>query len=227
MKKVNFNFNEFSEKLKSLNPKEIYAWPMPFQMGIGALVFVGVFAAGTIFDLVPYGDELQASIDKEEQLKKDFVEKKKQAINLSLYKVQLEEITKDSDALLKQLPNKSQIEQLIIDVNQAGIGRGLQFELFKPGAEKINEFYAELPIQIKVNGTYDAIGNFTADVSQLSRVVIFSDMDISTKNGTVTLTAVAKTFRYLDQAELDAQAAKKKEEEKKKKKAASKDAEKK
>ncbi len=216
MKKI--NFADFTKKLKELNPKEYYDWPFPIHMGVGVLVMIGITLAGAIFHLSPLKDELGASVDKELKLKEEFVDKKKQAINLPLYEKQLDEITKDSDTLLKQLPDKSQMEKLLIDINQAAIGRGLQVELFKPGKEKLNEFYAELPVEIKMSGTYQAIGNFTSDTSQLSRVVLFSDMDISTKNGVVSLTALVKTFRYLDADELAAQAKKKLEEKMKNKK---------
>lgn len=214
----NININELLDKFKGLNPKEYYAWPKFIQILLSVVTFLLILMAGVFFDFIPDNDNLEKLKQKEVKLKEDFISKKKQAINLVLYEKQLDDIIKDSNTLLKQLPNKSQIEQLIIDINQAGIGRGLKFELFKPEVEKMNEFYAELPINIKVSGTYDAIGNFTADISQLSRVVLFSDMDVSTKNGVVTLTAVAKTFRYLEQAELEEQAKKKQEEEKKKKK---------
>lgn len=224
MKKPNFNFSELAEKVKSLNPKEYYDWPISIQVGLGVILLTLTTVAGTALDLYPLTDELTASVEKETKLKESFVEKKKQAVNLPLYKEQLEEVIKDSDALLKQLPNRSQMEKLLIDVNQAAIGRGLQVELFKPGTEKINEFYAELPIELKMSGSYDAIGNFASDTAQLSRVVLFSDMDISAKGGLVTLTATAKTFRYLDAAELEEQARKKAAAKKNKKAPAAQDA---
>ena len=214
MKKINFNV--LKEKISSLNPKEIYSWPMAFQLGVGVFLFIVLVVLGVVFHLFDVQDELSTVIDKEEKLKQEFVEKKKQAVNLVLYKQQLEEITNASDALLKQLPNKSEIEKLLIDINQAGIGRGLQFELFKPEQEKLFEFYAELPIKIKVSGTYDALGNFTADVGQLSRVVIFTDLTITAKDSLVTMETLAKTFRYLDQDEILQQKIEKEKEKKKK-----------
>lgn len=218
MKNKKIDFAEILGKVKELNPKEYYAWPLAAQFGAGALAMLTVIIAGTVFVVMPKQEEVEAAISKEESLKQEFVDKKGKAINLPLYQKQLDEVTKDSDTLLKQLPDKSQIEKLLIDINQAALGRELQVELFKPSPEKINDFYAELPINIKVTGTYEAIGNFTSDMAQLSRVVLFSDMDISTKNGLVTMTALVKTFRYLDQDELDARAKKKAEEDKKKKK---------
>ena len=223
MKKTKIDFSEVIGKVKELNPKEYYDWPLAAQIGAGTLAMLTVIIAGAVFLIMPKQDEVEASISKEESLKQEFVDKKGKAINLPLYQKQLEEVTKDSDTLLKQLPDKSQIEKLLIDINQAALGRELQVELFKPNPEKINDFYAELPINIKVTGSYEAIGNFTSDMAQLSRVVLFSDMDITTKNGLVTMTALVKTFRYLDLEEIEARNKKKAEEEKKKKKGKGKD----
>lgn len=209
------DIKSFSEKINSLNPKEMYAWPFWAQLFVGFIVFILLSAAGVGLHLMGKNDDLTSAQEKEEKLKTEFLEKKKQAINLDLYKAQLEEVTKASDALLKQLPNKSEIEKLLIDINQAGISRGLEFELFKPDREKIYEFYAELPINIKVKGTYDSIGNFAADIGQLSRVVLFTDMSVTTKDDVVTLEATAKTFRYLDPEEVERQRAEKEKEKKK------------
>jgi len=223
MKKPQIDFAELLEKVKELNPKEYYAWPLGAQVGAGVLSLVAVIVAGTFLFVLPKQTAVEDAISKEESLKQEFIDKKRKAINLPLYQKQLDEVTKDSDTLLKQLPDKSQMDKLLIDINQAALGRELQVELFKPGSEKINDFYAELPINIKVTGTYDAIGNFSSDMAQLSRVVLFTDMDITTKNGLVTMTALVKTFRYLDQDELEAKAKQKAEEEKKKKKGKNKD----
>ncbi len=202
------NLLNFIDELKGLNPKEYYNWPASVNYALGTGLMLVVFGVGFFLHLMPLKEDLDAEIKREEDLKKQFVEKKGQAINLALYEEQLVNITKDSNDLLKQLPNKSQVEKLLIDINQAAVSRGLQVELFKPNAEKINEFYAELPINLKLKGNYEAIGNFTADISMLSRVVIFKDMEVSTnpKESDVTLSAVLKTFRYLDKEELDEQA---------------------
>ncbi len=217
------NLLDIVNELKELNPKEYYNWPASVNYVFGTGIMIAVFAAGFFFHLIPLKDELDAEYKKEEDLKRQFIEKKNQAINLALYEEQLVNITRDSNELLKQLPNRSQIEKLLIDINQAAVSRGLQVELFKPGAEKINEFYAEMPINVKLIGDYASIGNFTADVSMLSRVVVFKDMEVATdpKISNVILSATLKTFRYLDKEELDEQArlaaeAKKKERKKKK-----------
>lgn len=209
----------FGNNLSTLNPKEMYNWPVWAKLMMGGITFVVVLGLGSVFDLKPTYDEYTALQSKEVSLKEDFVDKKKQAVNLDLYKMQLTEIVQTSDALLKQLPNRSEIEKLLIDINQAGISRGLSFELFKPNAEKINEFYAELPITIKVEGTYDSLGQFAADVGQLSRVVLLTNINLSNaKDGVITMEATAKTFRYLDPEELEKQRAERKEKEKKNKK---------
>ncbi len=219
MKVVLEKFNIIREDLKNLNPKEYYNWPISIQILLGVITLILVFIIGVLVDINPLNSELDGYQKKEESLKKEFIDKKRQAVNLDLYKEQLEVVTKDSDNLLKQLPDKSQMEKLLIDINQAAIMRGLSVELFKPNQEKIKEFYAELPIDIKLIGSFEAVGKFTADISQLSRVVIFNNMEINLdKNNQVALIAQIKTFRYLDQEELEEQARKIAEEKKKAKK---------
>ena len=207
MKKM--DIKSFINGLNSLNPKEVHNWPLWANIFIGSVLFVVLVAVGTGFHLMEQYDRLGTEQAKEEKLKQDFLSKKKQAINLSLYKKQLEDVTVTSNMLLKQLPNKSEMDKLLVDINQAAISKGLQIELFKPGNEKIYEFYAELPISIKVNGTYKTIGEFASDVSNLSRVVLFNDINLSKKDESVSMEVIAKTFRYLDQEELDKQRAEK------------------
>lgn len=192
------------KSFKDLNPKEYYSWPILVQIIIGCFSFVFVIVLFYFVNLSDMKSELEQLGNKEEELKKSFIEKKRQAVNLKLYQEQLEFIKKDSDNLLKQLPDKSQMEKLLIDINQAAVSRGLRVELFKPGQEKMEDFYAVLPIDVKVFGSFESVGNFTADVSQLSRVVIFSNMEFNLeKNNNITLTAQIKTFRYLDKEEIE------------------------
>jgi type IV pilus assembly protein PilO len=141
------------------------------------------------------------------KLKEEYVNKKKQAINLDLHRQQLREIDTQFGALLKQLPNKSQMDALLVDINQAGLGRGLQFELFRPAAAEIRrDFYAELPITVKVTGNYHDMGAFASDVGQLSRIVTLNEVSIlAGSDGNLTMDAVARTFRYLDDDEVAAQ----------------------
>lgn len=195
----NFNFKE-------LNPKEVYKWPMPLQFAVGALVFAAVLILGLGYVALDEYSDLTAAKAKEEKLKKEFLDKTKMAVNLELYKKQLKQITDDSNALLKQLPNKSEVASLLIDINQSGVNRGLQFDLFRPGKENQLDYYAELPISIRVEGDYSSIGEFAADVSQLSRVVVLKDLDIKEAGGGMLgMNATAVTFRYLDDAEIEAQ----------------------
>ena len=206
--------------LKDLNPKEYYSWPLPAQIIIGFFSLILVVFLFYMVNLSDMQAELENLSGKEEDLKKSFIEKKRQAVNLKLYEQQLEDIKKDSDALLKQLPDKSQMEKLLIDINQAAVSRGLRVELFRPNQEKMEDFYAVLPIDIKVFGTFEAVGQFTAAVSQLSRVVIFSTMEMNLeKNNNITLSAVVKTFRYLDKEEIEEVARIEAEKKKKEKKA--------
>ena len=136
-----------------------------------------------------------------------FLDKKRQAINLEAYRKQLADIEQSFGAMLKQLPNRSEMEALLSDINQAGLGRGLQFELFKPAsAEIMSDFYAELPIQIKLTGNYHDVGAFASDVSQLSRIVTLNNLGLALdKDGNLIMDATARTFRYLDEEEINAQ----------------------
>lgn len=199
----------FIETINELNPNEIHKWPFSVLTFIGCIIALVILCSGYFLIVNSNIETWDKEIVKEQKLKKEYSEKIKEAVNLDLYKVQLQEITVASDQLLKQLPDRSEIEKLLIYINQAGGTRGLKFDYFKPEAEKVSEFYAELPIKIRVTGTYAAIGNFATDISQLSRVVILKDINLTNNNtnGLITMEATAKTFRYLDVAELDKQRA--------------------
>jgi type IV pilus assembly protein PilO len=162
--------------------------------------------AGFFFHTRGQIDELERGRVQEEKNKKQYLDKKRQAVNLDLHRQQLKEIDTQFGALLRQLPDKSQMDALLVDINQAGLGRGLQFELFKPApSEAARDFYAELPIQVKVTGTYHDMGAFASDVGQLSRIVTLNDVKIeATKDGNLTMEATARTFRYLDESEIAA-----------------------
>jgi type IV pilus assembly protein PilO len=208
-----------SLKIEGLKLKEFYNWPLAIKMVTGGILFILVLLIGYILLLKPSQERYEDTIRKETQLKTEFLNKKKEAVNLDLYLEQLKQVQADSETLLRQLPNQSEIATLLVDINQVGLSRGLVFELFKPEKEKVLEFYAELPISIRVKGSYKAIGEFASDVAQLSRVVIFTDMTITNKDDVVYLSVVAKTFRYLNQQELDNQKRIKDEARKKDKKA--------
>lgn len=195
------------DDIRRLNPRDIGSWPVVPKLAALVLLLIAVVFAGYWFDWRDQLDELARARAKEQDLRTAFLEKKKQAVNLEAYRNQLAEIEESFGEMLKQLPNKSEMEALLTDVNQAGLGRGLKFELFRPAPrESTSEFYAELPITIKLSGNYHDIGAFASDVSQLSRIVTLNDIALSAdKGGGLILDAVAKTFRYLDESEIAAQ----------------------
>jgi type IV pilus assembly protein PilO len=194
------------DDLRRLNPRDIGNWPALPKLGALFILLLVLVFAGYWFDWQNQLDELARDRAKEQDLRTAFLDKKKQAVNLEAYRKQLAEIEESFGEMLKQLPNKSEMEALLTDINQAGLGRGLQFELFRPApAETRSEFYAELPIMIKLAGSYHDIGAFASDISQLSRIVTLNDIALTSSKNGLTLDAVAKTFRYLDDSEVAAQ----------------------
>lgn len=194
------------DDLRRLNPRDIGSWPALPKLGALFILLLLLVFAGYWFDWQNQLEELARDRAKEQDLRTAFLDKKKQAVNLEAYRKQLAEIEESFGEMLKQLPNKSEMEALLTDINQAGLGRGLQFELFRPApTETRSEFYAELPITIKLAGNYHDIGAFASDISQLSRIVTLNDIALSVSKTGLTLDAVAKTFRYLDDSEVAAQ----------------------
>jgi len=194
------------DDIRRLNPSEIGTWPVLPKLIALLLFLIGVVFAGYWFDWRNQVEELDASRQKEQQLRTSFLGKQKQAVNLDAYREQLATIEQEFGEMLKQLPNKSEMEALLTDINQAGLGRGLQFTLFKPAkAEKKSEFYAELPITIKLTGNYHDMGAFASDVSQLPRIVTLSNIELKNdKSGGLAMAATARTYRYLDDEEIAA-----------------------
>ncbi len=196
------------DDLRRLDPKNIGSWPALPKLGILALAFIASIAASYFLDWQGQLEAIDASVKKEQTLRTTFLDKKKQAIDLDAYRKQLADIEKSFGTLLKQLPSKSEMEALLTDINQAGLGRGLQFELFKPAAsETLSEFYAELPINIRVTGSYHDMGAFASDISKLSRIVLLNDVNLTLNNrdSGLAMDAVAKTYRYLDEDEISKQ----------------------
>jgi type IV pilus assembly protein PilO len=195
------------DELRRLNPRDIGSWPALPKLGALLVLLALLLAGGYFLDWANQWEELQAARGKEDGLRNQFLDKKRQAINLEAYRKQLADIEQSFGAMLKQLPNRSEMEALLSDINQAGLGRGLQFELFKPSnAEIMSDFYAELPIQIKVMGNYHDVGAFASDVSQLSRIVTLNNVGLGLeKDGVLVMDATARTFRYLDEEEVAAQ----------------------
>jgi type IV pilus assembly protein PilO len=192
------------DEIRRLNPRDIGIWPWPAKVGALAFLLALLLFAAWYFGWSPQNDELDQKRNRETALRQEYTNKKSQAINLDLHIQQLKEVEQQFGALLRQLPSKSEMDALLSDINQAGLGRGLQFELFKPAGERLQDFYAELPVDIRVTGVYHDIGAFASDVSQLSRIVTLNDIAIINKDPkdlTLTMEAVAKTFRYLDDEE--------------------------
>jgi type IV pilus assembly protein PilO len=192
------------DDLRRLDPKNIGNWPLGPKVGALVLLLVLIVGLSYWLDWQQQMEELEANRTKEAQLRQTFVDKKRQAINLEAYRKQLEDIEKSFGALMKQLPSTSEMDALLTDINHAGLGRGLQFELFKPAAaESMSEFYAELPIQLRITGGYHDFGAFATDISRLSRIVTLNDIGLTSgKDGGLIMDAVAKTYRYLDEEEV-------------------------
>jgi len=197
------------DQFRNLNTRDPGSWPALPKLLLLVAILIGVLVAAYFLDWQGQLEELEAGRQQEAKLKQEYVDKKRQAVNLDLLRAQLREIETSFGTLLKQLPNKSQMEALLVDINQAGLGRGLQFELFKPAqSETQREFYAELPISIKLTGNYHDMGAFASDIGQLPRIVTLNDIALNVgKDGTLTMDTTAKTFRYLDDEELSAQRA--------------------
>ena len=193
------------EDFNRIDPKNMGSLPPPVKAVLLAMLFILLVGAGYWFLWQPALDELNQEKAKEAQLRDVFLAKKKEAVNLPAYKQQMVDIERTFGALLRQLPNKSQMDGLLTDINQVGLERGLEFELFKPGQEKAAEFYAEMPISIRVTGGYYDLGAFAVGISKLSRIVTLNDLKIvptTGQDGQLSVEAVAKTFRYLDASEI-------------------------
>lgn len=192
------------DDLRNIDLNNIAAWPLPVK--ISGIVVVGILIVAAGFWFIVRGelDELASARDKETQLKEKYSTQVAKAINLPAYKRQMEEMRQTFGSLLRQLPDTTEVPDLLIDITQAGLGRGLEFVLFKPQRESPREFYAELPISIKVKGSYHELANFVSDVAALPRIVTFGDISIATdkKSGKLIMGAKAKTYRYLDEIEI-------------------------
>src|SRR3954463_5185923 len=204
---VNINFGAIADEFKRTNWKDPGTWHALPKLVVLLVILAAIPVAGFFVDTQGQIDDLERMQGEEEKLKEDYLDKKKQAVNLDLHRQQLREIDTQFGALLRQLPNKSQMDVLLVEITQRGFGRGLQFDLFGPaGAERAREFYAELPITVKVVGTYHDMGAFASDVGQLSRIVTLNDVAIQAgKDGVLSMDATARTFRYLDDEEVSAQ----------------------
>ena len=195
-----------SSQFRGLNGRHPGQWPLIPRLLCGVGMLVAVVVAGWFFYWDGQLEELNLGAKEEEKLKEEYKAKIQQAINLDGLRKQKEQVSEYVATLEKQLPSKAEMDALLSDINQSGLGRGLQFELFKPGQVVVKDYYAELPIDIKVTGNYHDVGAFTSDIANLPRIVTLNNMSlVAGKDGTLTLDAVAKTFRYLDAEEVNAQ----------------------
>ncbi|MDP2810526.1 MAG: type 4a pilus biogenesis protein PilO [Rhodocyclaceae bacterium] len=194
---------------KTLDPKDPGLWPLAPRIVILLGLFVTLIAAAWGFGSIGWSvqlEELEAMKVQEAKHKDDWLSKKRQAVNLDEYRRQLAEIDRSFGALLKQLPNKAEMGDMLVDINKAAQARGLLVELFKPGGEAPKEFYVEVPITLNLIGSYHDIGAFTGDIARLPRIVTLNDINLTANpNATMVLRTTAKTFRYLDEEELASQ----------------------
>lgn len=191
--------------LNNLDLKELAQAPIAVKAVAAGFIFVVLLAVGYYMDWSPALDELNTAEAEEQTLRDSYTSKKRQAIHYEAYKQRLADTEKALAALLRQLPNKAEMDDLLTDVNQVGIGRGLEFDLFRPGSEIQADFYATLPVTIKVNGGYHDLANFASDVAKLPRVVTIHDINLTPgKPGRLTMDATVRTYRYLDESEMSA-----------------------
>ncbi|MCZ2499189.1 type 4a pilus biogenesis protein PilO [Xylophilus sp. Kf1] len=205
-----FDFAELSDRLqrqfRGLDPKDPSQWPGLPRALLYTVIAMAVVGAAWYVYLSDFQTELETSAAQEETLRGSYSAKLTKATNLEALKKQREQISQYVTQLEKQLPSKAEMDALLSDINQAGLGRSLQFELFRPGNVQVRDYYAELPIQVRVTGKYHDMGAFTSDVAHLSRIVTLDNLSIApAKDGMLAMDVTARTFRYLDQDEIEAQ----------------------
>lgn len=199
------NVNELVEQLQNLDQNNIGNWPLPVRLFMISAVFVAVLIAGYYLDTQQQSDDLERIRNIENTLMSDFEKKQAKAVNLEAYKAQMVEMEESFGTMLRQLPSKTEVADMLVDITQTGLASGLEFELFKPSGEIRKEFYAELPIAIKVNGNYHNLGKFVSGMAALPRIVTLHDIEIrADKSGILKMSATGKTYRYLDDEEIAA-----------------------
>src|SRR3989440_3693016 len=200
------NVTALLDEIRRTNWKDPGGWHAAPKLVVLLAILIAIPIAGYLLDTSSQVEELERLQATEQTLKQQYLDKKKLAVNLDLHRQQLREIDTQFGTLLRQLPNRSQMDALLVDINQAGLGRGLQFDLFRPApAEITREFYAERPLSVRVTGNYHDMGAFASDVGQLPRIVTLNDVNIINEGkGTLAMDATARTFRYLDDEEVAA-----------------------
>ncbi|MDZ7842055.1 MAG: type 4a pilus biogenesis protein PilO [Gammaproteobacteria bacterium] len=204
------------DDLRNIDFNDVAGWPRSVKIAAAVLICIVILAAGYWFIIKDQLAELEKAERAEVALKQEFETKKALAVNLEAYKQQMVEMQERFGVMLRQLPNRTEVPELLIDITQTGLGRGLQFDLFQPRNKRVADFYAELPVNIRVRGTYHQLGQFVSDVAALPRIVTIDDLVLSPGGGEVlTMSAVAKTYHYLDEEQVaQRQAAKSKTREK-------------
>lgn len=199
------------DDLKNIDLNNLGSWPVPIKIGAILILCVVILFVGYWFLIQGELEEYDAAQQKEVGLREAFMNKKALAVNLPAYREQMDEMEQTFGSLLRQLPNTTEIPDLLVDITQAGLGRGLEFTLFRPEKEQPRDFYAEMPISIQVRGSYHELAQFVSDVAALPRIVTFGDISISSvasKDGRLTMSAKAKTYRYLEGGSVPKPAAK-------------------
>jgi type IV pilus assembly protein PilO len=191
------------DDLRSVDLNDVSSWPRSVKIAAAVLICIAILAAGYWFIVKDQLAELEKAERQEVALRDEFSRKKALAINLEAYKQQMVEMQERFGVMLRQLPNRTEVPELLIDITQTGLGRGLQFDLFQPRNKRVADFYAELPVNIRVRGTYHQLGEFVSDVAALPRIVTIDDLVLSPSGGeTLTMSAVAKTYHYLDEEQI-------------------------
>jgi type IV pilus assembly protein PilO len=197
---------DIAAQFQNLNGRHPGQWPLLPRALCGAGVLLAVLALGWFFYWDAQLEDLSQGERREQELREAYKSKVQQAVNLDALRKQKEQVGEYVATLEKQLPSKAEMDALLSDINQAGLGRGLQFELFKPGQVVVKDYYAELPIDIKITGSYHDVAAFTSDIANLPRIVTLNNLNLAAgKDNMLSMEAVAKTFRYLDKEELAAQ----------------------
>jgi type IV pilus assembly protein PilO len=201
---MNVKFQNILHSFQTVDPKNPGSWPWVVKGTACVVLFLVVVLAGYLLDWQDQFDTLAQRQAEEEQLKQSFLAKKKDAVNLDIIKKQLQDTQQALDMLLKQLPDKTDMDALLTDINRAGQGRGVTVDLFKPGGESVQGELIEQPISLQVEGGFNELGGFTSDIAQLPRIIILSDVNItsgSQQAGTLSMSATAKTYRYPNESE--------------------------
>ncbi len=203
---ASINFRELGEQFKGLTLDSVGIWPILPRVAVWLFVIIVCAILGWLLLWSKQSEELDRLHAEEESLKGQYRQKLQQAINLEELRKQKEQVSQYVLTLEKQLPSKAEMDALLSDINQAGIGRGLQFELFRPGSTNVRDYYAELPIAVRLSGRYHDLGAFVSDIANLPRIVTLNNLTLQTlRDGALSMDATAKTYRYLDEEELAAQ----------------------